>query len=381
MNLLTALHRRAAALPSPILLSLLLFIAGNTTPGPARAATDEPAVIQQQRDVGAFSAIELQGPYRVIVEAQGVRALQLSGAAERLAEVETLVSGDTLIVRPVNRLRFVFGFKRASEEIIVRIGAPGLKSLKSAGSGQVQLSQLQSGPLALTLTGSGDLSAGGSVGDLVFNSSGSGDADLHLLKSASLQAHMSGSGDLSAADVSQELIAEVSGSGDLQVAALRAARVELQLRGSGNVKLGGSCQDLRAELSGSGDLLGQDFDVQRAVTRSRGSGDVQLHQVKDSLDAEVRGSGELNANLAAKQARISISGNGDVVLSGSVGTLNARLDGSGELRARDLLAGLAEVKVRGSGQALVNVRAKPSGSGPAASRLVRIDRSGAQQIQ
>lgn len=347
------------------------------------AESDSAARLVQKRPVAAFSAIELNGPYHVIIQAQGERALEVSGEAKQLENIDTTIEGDTLIVRPRQRLRFVFGLGKSHDEVTVRINAPGLKSLKNSGSGDVQLSQLQSGPLTLSLNGSGDVAASGNISELTYKNHGSGDADLHLLKIASVNGQMSGSGNLHLGDVSQEVELEMNGSGDLLAPALRTARVSLRMRGSGDARLGGSSKDLRAELSGSGDLQARDLAVSRATTHTRGSSTVQLNKIDESLDAEINGSGDLSATLAAKRVQLVMSGSGDVKLSGTVGTLSAKLSGSGELEARDLMANQAEVNVRGSGEAVVNVRAKPGATGVSngVSRLVRVDRSGAKQME
>jgi hypothetical protein len=63
-----------------------------------------------------------------------------------------------------------------------------------------------------------------------------------------------------------------------------------------------------------------------------------------------------------------------MTLKGNAKSLKAQISGAGDLHASDLLLEYASVKVTGSGQAEVNVKA--SAHTQAASRLVKIDRSG-----
>ena len=66
--------------------------------------------------------------------AQGKQALELSGERKQLADVETIVSGDTLIVRPRSRNGFHFGFGRQRENVTIHITAAMLASLRWAAA-------------------------------------------------------------------------------------------------------------------------------------------------------------------------------------------------------------------------------------------------------
>jgi hypothetical protein len=73
---------------------------------------------------------------------------------------------------------------------------------------------------------------------------------------------------------------------------------------------------------------------------------------------------------------------GFAILSGRTGLVSEWRPGSGSLDARNLLAGQADVLVRGPGNAVVNVKAKAD-AGPALlekSRVVTVERSAARQL-
>ena len=216
---------------------------------PARADT-----ATLQRSVGAFSAIELSGPYDVVVRQQGKPSIELSGERKQLDEIETVVRGDTLVVRPVKRNGFYFSFGKRNESVTITITAPVLKSLKMSGSGDVELERVTGERLSVSVDGPGDLKASGAVRELAVRSSGSGDVDLHRVKSANVELTMSGPGDVRLASVGNELLATVSGSGDLDAQDLRVARVSARMSGPGNINLSGSSHELRAEITGSGDF-------------------------------------------------------------------------------------------------------------------------------
>ncbi|HEX8788577.1 MAG TPA: DUF2807 domain-containing protein, partial [Telluria sp.] len=88
--------------------------------------------VTEQRPVGAFSAIELHGPYRVLIEAQGKPALSVTGERKDIDEVVTEVHGDTLVVHPRNQVGFTFNlnFGKQRDPVTIRITAAALKSLR-----------------------------------------------------------------------------------------------------------------------------------------------------------------------------------------------------------------------------------------------------------
>src|SRR5690349_17299888 len=119
----------------------LVFAVGAVAVRASYADSTAPvaASVSEQRQVGAFKAIELAGPYHVVIKAQGANTLELSGEPKQLANVETVVLGDTLIVRPLKRSDKYFGFHfgRSHTAVTVHITAAMLQSLKLSGSGDV----------------------------------------------------------------------------------------------------------------------------------------------------------------------------------------------------------------------------------------------------
>jgi hypothetical protein len=387
--------------------------AGAIAASPASFAQPQDAgsgVATEQRAVTAFSAIELAGPYHVVIDAQAKPSLELTGDRKQLAEIETVVRGDTLIVRPVQRNGFFFSFGKRRETVTVRIGANALKRLTVAGSGDVDIDRIGGDRFTLTGNGPGDIHASGAVRQLAVTASGSGDMDLHRLTAADVDLAMNGPGDVQLADVGNTLAVQLGGSGDLEADGLRTAKVTARMRGPGNVKLSGTSRELDLEMSGSGDFEGCDLriaggarSVQRgpgnacitgtvrtfdgevdgsgdldaanlkagkATVRGRGPGAITLATVGDTLDAELSGSGDLTANLAAKRLLLRMNGPGDARIAGTVAQVDAQIAGSGGLDGHGLTAGHADIVVHGPGTASVNVNGKDRG------QLLLVDRSG-----
>jgi hypothetical protein len=206
---------------------------------------DRPAFTVDKRAVGAFHAIELAGPFRVIVS-EGAPRLELSGEPKQLAQIESEVRGGTLAVRQRSRSGFGFHFgKRNKQPVVVRIGASGLKSLSNSGSGDVDIESVGGERFVLASTGPGDIRARGSVRELRVSSSGSGDLELRGVKAANVELAMSGPGDVHLGAIGNDLAARVSGSGDFEADELRVGRAVAQLSGPGNVRLRGSARTAR----------------------------------------------------------------------------------------------------------------------------------------
>jgi hypothetical protein len=312
------------------------------------------SVVTEQRQVGAFSAIELAGPYHVVIDARARQAVQVSGERKQLDEMEVAVRGDTLVVRPVQRMGFSFNFGKRREIPTVTIGAAGLKSLKMSGSGDVELEHVGGERFVLANSGPGDLHASGAVRRLAVESSGSGDLDLRRMKAGDADIDMHGPGDVRLAaignDGSSQLNIELSGSGDLSADGLRLAKVTARLRGPGTVKLSGASRELSLESSGSGDFEGCDLAVDGAHSVQRGPGNACIAGAIRKFDAEVSGSGELTARgLQAATGQLRLGGPGNAELSGSVGELTAEVSGSGDLNGENLKVGKATVRSRGPG--------------------------------
>ncbi|MBA5689456.1 GIN domain-containing protein [Rugamonas apoptosis] len=338
---------------------------------PAAASQPDNTVGTETRALTPFSAIAVEGPWHVVVTAQGERPLELSGPRKEMANVETVVTGDTLIVRPLQRKGWHFSFSWSKPApLTVHITAPHLLSLKASGSGDVELEQFHGQQLALSTSGSGDLRASGDARELTVRTGGSGNVNLRAMMAGKLNLRMSGSGDVSAGGVEQDLNAELNGSGDLDLNDVRGGRVNAALHGSGTMHVRGGSRELRAELFGSGDLEACELQAQAVTAVLRGSGDACVAGATRQFEAEVHGSGDLTASANCEQVKLTMNGSGQVTLAGKTDKLHAQLSGSGDLNARQLSAGQAEVVVRGPGTAMVNVKTADK------ARLLTFDRSG-----
>src|SRR5471032_3174714 len=399
-------------------LATLLLAAGAGSAATPPATTDN-SIGSEARPVTSFSKIELDVPYDITVTAQGAPAVVLSGPRKDFANIDTSVVGDTLIVRSRQHSHFSFHFGKRPPQTLIHITLPALSSVKAAGSGDVAIERYQGEQLELNLSGAGNLRAAGQSQLVKLHVAGSGDTDLRQLKTASLNLQLDGAGNVKASGITRELNADLGGSGDFDAGELRAVHVATLMHGAGGVTLSGSSQELRAEVSGSGDLeacaLSADsvstllrgagnacvagnikkFDAeihgsgdltarglqtQNARVQMSSSGNLTLSGISDALNAEVRGSGDFSASPGGKTVKLTMSGPGQVRLDGKTDSLVAEISGSGDLDARQLLTGHAEVAVRGSASAVVNVQGTLDTTSKAGhtdhSHVVTIDRAG-----
>lgn len=140
--------------------------------------------------------------------------------------------------------------------------------IENSGCGHWTVANV-SGPLSLSITGSGDMRAGtstelaanimgsgdlfaGSTGDVAANIMGSG--DMVLGAGRDLDANIMGSGDIRLARVEGSVSANIMGSGDIVVAGGRASNLSATIPGSGNIDFRGQAGAVSATITGSGDI-------------------------------------------------------------------------------------------------------------------------------
>jgi hypothetical protein len=145
-------------------------------------------------------------------------------------------------------------------------------TLANAGCGDWVVAS-QSGPLRVSLAGSGDLRAGDAAAtDIAL--SGSSDVVMRGAHGG-LNVRVSGSGDVSAEAVEGPLHASITGSGDVKVRGGAVSEMKVVVAGSGDIRFGGVAQSLDATVAGSGDVSAARV-TGLVVKHIAGSGDVTV---------------------------------------------------------------------------------------------------------
>lgn len=208
------------------------------------------AKVEKQRALAAFTKLRIDGPFdvRLTQGSSDQATVQADDNIEPL--VETVVEGDTLVVRMKRDAGFTTRLAPA-----VRVSARTLQAITIHGSGDLSMDSFKGDTLGLTIIGSGD-------------------AHFGLVEVKDLTVNISGSGDVRLAGRAEQQSWIISGSGDIDARALSGRSAKVNLSGSGDVSLGVT-EQLDAQLSGSGDLsyAGRP-QLRQSVT---GSGEIHRH--------------------------------------------------------------------------------------------------------
>ncbi len=183
-------------------------------------------LVTQERDLDEFNAIEVSGSTDVFVTVSGEQKVSLSFDDNLIDLIETKVRGKTLKI---------YCEESYSSRLPCRIEitVPSLEQVRVTGSGDVEIYDLNGDSFEYSVTGSGDMRAGGEVGEVDIRVSGSGDVDTRDL-------------------IAREVSVKISGSGDVKVYA--AETFYGRVSGSGDIDVYGSPERMSRHVSGSGDI-------------------------------------------------------------------------------------------------------------------------------
>lgn len=185
--------------------------------------------VEKQRALAAFSKLRLDGPVDVKLSQGGSDQATVTADDNIEPLIETVVEGDTLVVRLKRDVSFT-----TRGALAVRLSARSLQAIAIEGSGDLRMDSFKGESLALTVNGSGDAYFG-------------------LVEVKDLSVTLSGSGDVRLAGRAEQQSWNLSGSGDVDARALAGKGAKVQSSGSGDLSLGVT-EQLDAQLSGSGDL-------------------------------------------------------------------------------------------------------------------------------
>lgn len=194
--------------------------------------TGEGPIVTEKRNPGNFSGIDSRISADVYYTPSASYGVEIQAQQNILNILETYTANGNLVIRFKNDVRV-----RSHDRITVNVSAPSLNNLR--------------------LSGSGNLTAAGSIAssDMDIDVSGSGSMTLQkLTTTGSIHATLSGSGSITVAE--------------------------------------GSATELRTKISGSGNIDLRNVPVQKATTNTTGSGDTWVN-VRESLDVTITGSGSV----------------------------------------------------------------------------------------
>jgi len=205
---------------------------------------------KETRNLAGFTKVSFGVPGNLYIHFGSDFKVILEGDKDFLADIETEVSGDKLVIKKDNWTQF------NNKKVIVNITMPSIEGLGVSGSGQAEISDAVktgdldpgvsgSGKLFINdvvavnldcgISGSGDIiiKGTGSIDEAEISISGSGSYTGELLKIKSAEIAISGSGSCDC-NVTETLEAQVSGSGNVTYSG--NPKIDAKVSGSGRVR-------------------------------------------------------------------------------------------------------------------------------------------------
>jgi len=191
----------AAFILATLAVVLLVRGAGPSSPG----IQGSGIAAAQTRTVAGFSRLDLTGSNNVTVVVGAPQSVVVRADSNLISHVTTQVVGGTLVIGDTG------SFTRRAP-MSVEVSVPSLTRLNLSGDGQISVTGINVPRLAVTVSGSGLLSAAGTATQLDVTLSGDGQAQLFRLPARDVHAVVTGSG-LIQVNATTSLDAAVPGTG------------------------------------------------------------------------------------------------------------------------------------------------------------------------
>jgi Putative auto-transporter adhesin, head GIN domain len=191
-------------------------------------AQDSGPSTTEDRPVGTFHSIELEGAAQLDILVGPTPSLTVTGGPKALAAFTTRVDGDKLVLKSNSSL-----WKPNFGTVIVRVTTPQLQALKVSGAGEITVNGISGAALDVSFDGAASLEANGMVGTLTVQMNGAGKMDLSQLEAVSALVTANGAGSI---DVNStgSLDATVNGVGTINYYG-KPAKVTTAINGVGSI--------------------------------------------------------------------------------------------------------------------------------------------------
>jgi hypothetical protein len=182
----------------------------------------------ETRTAGDFRKIAVRGSCDVSVSVGSAAGLTVTADDNLLEYVVTEVRDGTLVVEMKS------GSYSPSVHMKVSATVPALDAIAIHGSSDVDVTGLSGDRFELSVEGSGDAKASGKVGTVVAKVAGSGDLNLSNVEARDATVEVSGSGDVEVWST-ESLTVSIAGSGDVGYKG-DPPRIAKSVAGSGSVR-------------------------------------------------------------------------------------------------------------------------------------------------
>ncbi len=121
-----------------------------------------------------------------------------------------------------------------------------------------------------------------------------------------------GSGDVDIINLnSEDFNLDTHGSGDVDINFISLQSIDVDLDGSGDIKLAGECSSVVLGVNGSGDINSKSLNAEEATVNVNGSGDVSVTATQ-SLVININGSGDVSYWGNPASTEFNTNGSGDI---------------------------------------------------------------------
>ena len=190
-------------------------------------------IVTEERNHSGFDEISLATSADIYYVQAEVYSVEIEASQNLMPLIETEVIGDRLKIKRKNNTCL-----RGDNKINIYISSPEISRF--------------------SISGSGNVFAGGSLvsDNLDISISGSGDVKLDSLSVNNIDMSISGSGDLAltSADTADNQNIKISGSGNINAFNLPVKNSKISIAGSGNCRVH-AIDNLDVKISGSGDVI------------------------------------------------------------------------------------------------------------------------------
>lgn len=202
-------------------------------------------LVSETRELGTFNKIVLKGSADVNVVVGEAQSVEVRTESEYLDRVETEVRGNILYISQEGR-------RWRSVDVTLEISVEDLNGVTIKGSGDFDITNLDSESFEIIIKGSGDVDVSGQAASFNVYIQGSGDIDLSG-GCGSMDVEVEGSGDVDASNLTCENVdLTLDGSGDIDVYASKSLIANME--GSGDVTIYGNPDRFRPKMKGSGSI-------------------------------------------------------------------------------------------------------------------------------
>jgi hypothetical protein len=182
---------------------------------------------KESRDVTGFEEVELRGVGNLSIEQTGRESLSVEAQEDVLSNLETEVVDNRLIIGPKPGTII-----HTTEPVNYELTVKDLNALEVSGSANVEAEGVSTDRLAVTISGTGIVKAGGEADRQEVSISGAGDYRAGELESKAVKIDVGGAGS-AIVNASEKLDARINGVGSVEY--VGDPKVEQDVSGVGKV--------------------------------------------------------------------------------------------------------------------------------------------------